>query len=260
MKHPLSAIAWLLTFFTTAQLIGLFIVTQALVPVMTRTVEPTGFLYIIGGMLIGTILALVMIKFSKFKLIKTWVSFGIFIGLFISLSVVLPILLALILSIGLVLWRLLRPNFFSHNIPELFIYSGFTLIFLELVTIPTAILLLLIVSVYDMIAVWKTKHMITLAKGFVESKNFTGFSFNYAKKKTQFHQAILGGGDIFFPLLFASVVLLEKTLLSSILVMIGALVGLMVLFAFSKPKRAYPAMPFITAGALLGFGLSVLFV
>jgi presenilin-like A22 family membrane protease len=81
--------------------------------------------------------------------------------------------------------------------------------------------------------------------------------------------AILGGGDIVFPIITAGVMLktfgfnavhLFGTIfllpLSSLFVTFGATLGLAYLLLFSEKKKFYPAMPFITAGILLGMILS----
>ena len=44
--------------------------------------------------------------------------------------------------------------------------------------------------------------------------------------------------------------------LASIIVLLGAAFGLTYLFFFAEKKKFYPAMPFITAGILVGIGVS----
>ncbi len=124
-------------------------------------------------------------------------------------------------------------------------------------------MLLILISIYDMYAVWKSKHMIKLAK--FQSKNnvFAGFYVPYtihkwknaARRKVK--TAILGGGDVAFPLLFAGTVLKEAGIVS---IIISVFATLAVLFLLLKGKKDtfYPAMPFITAGCLIGYGLIAL--
>ncbi len=70
--------------------------------------------------------------------------------------------------------------------------------------------------------------------------------------------AILGGGDVVFPIIAAGVMLKTLGLLSSIFVIIGATLGLSYLMFFAEKKKFYPAMPFITAGIFAGIILSYL--
>src|SRR3989344_5717485 len=118
----------------------------------------------------------------------------------------------------------------------------------------SAIILLILISIYDMYAVWKSKHMIKLAKFQSKLKTFAGLFIPYEKNKA----AILGGGDIAFPLLFAGVVLLEKGLYPSILIIVYSALALFLLFLFGKKKKFYPAMPFISLGCFLGYLVSLI--
>jgi len=78
------------------------------------------------------------------------------------------------------------------------------------------------------------------------------------KKRIKINVAILGGGDVVFPIITAGVMLKTLGLGSAILTVLGATVGLAGLLFFSKKKKFYPAMPFITGGILLGIALSYL--
>ncbi|MBS3145707.1 hypothetical protein J4414_02800 [Candidatus Woesearchaeota archaeon] len=113
---------------------------------------------------------------------------------------------------------------------------------------------MILISIYDMYAVWKSKHMIKLAKFQSKLKTFAGLFIPYEKNKA----AILGGGDIAFPLLFAGVVLLEKGLYPSILIIVYSALALFLLFLFGKKKKFYPAMPFISLGCFLGYLVSLI--
>ena len=86
-------------------------------------------------------------------------------------------------------------------------------------------------------------------------------------KNMKVNLAILGGGDIVFPIITAGVVMraLWATplfgipgLLSALIVIIGATIALSLLFLYSQKGKFYPAMPFITAGLLIGIGLAYL--
>ena len=70
--------------------------------------------------------------------------------------------------------------------------------------------------------------------------------------------AILGGGDVVFPIILAGVVLFTLGLIQAILISIGATIALATLFFFSQKGKFYPAMPFITAGLLAGIGAAYL--
>ena len=74
-------------------------------------------------------------------------------------------------------------------------------------------------------------------------------------KKIKVRIAMLGGGDIGFPLIFAGVVLKELGVWQSLIIPVFACLGLASLLWFSKEKKFYPAMPFISAGCFVGLGV-----
>ncbi|MEK6817074.1 MAG: hypothetical protein AABY09_05645, partial [Nanoarchaeota archaeon] len=81
---------------------------------------------------------------------------------------------------------------------------------------------------------------------------FAGLLIPY-KKGT----AILGGGDIGFPLMFAAVVMKEMDLgfynYKTFLIPLAVSLALLALFMYGKDKKFYPAMPYVTAGCLIGY-------
>jgi len=70
--------------------------------------------------------------------------------------------------------------------------------------------------------------------------------------------AILGGGDVVFPIITAGIVLRTMGLLPALFIIAGATIALYLLFAYSKKGKFYPAMPFITAGLLAGIAAAYL--
>ena len=115
-----------------------------------------------------------------------------------------------------------------------------------------------------MLAVWKTKHMISMAKFQFKSKLFAGLSLPYNTKEVNVDKkvkakksinrtAILGGGDVAFSLIFSGVILKNFGFISAIISSLTAAIGLFVLFLLAKKKKFYPAMPFVTLGCLAGY-------
>ena len=80
------------------------------------------------------------------------------------------------------------------------------------------------------------------------------------RKKIRVNVAILGGGDVVFTIIAAGVMLKTLGLLSAFFVVIGAAIGLGYLLLHSEKKKFYPAMPFITAGILVGMVVSYLII
>ena len=80
--------------------------------------------------------------------------------------------------------------------------------------------------------------------------------------------AILGGGDVAFPLIFSGVVMeylimngvsLMNAFLQTSIISIVVTLSVFGLFAFAKKEKFYPAMPFISIGCFIGFLIVLLF-
>jgi len=112
---------------------------------------------------------------------------------------------------------------------------------------------LIIISVYDLIAVYKTKHMIALAEFQTKMKLFAGLYIPYKNK-----EAILGGGDIAFPLMFAGVLLKQFGNIAFMVPFIVTL-SLFCLFLLTRKNKFYPAMPFLTIGCFMAYAILLIF-
>jgi len=229
--------------------------------------EKTSFIPIIIAILVGTGVLLLLMKYNLTWIWKAWFLLAAFFALTIAGDAFLPTTVAFVLAFVFSVWKVFRPNVFVHNITELFIYGGLAAIFVPLFNMFSVIVLLLLISAYDAYAVWKSKHMITLAKSQAKAKIFAGLMLPYKLGKVtigkpkhgikmkKVRTAILGGGDIGFPLIFAGVVLKEMGLWQSLIIPFGALLGLAVLLFNGKENKFYPAMPFISAGCFVALGV-----
>ncbi|MBU0614724.1 MAG: hypothetical protein KJ601_01390 [Nanoarchaeota archaeon] len=240
---------------------------------MTATVTVIFF-----ALIIGTVLLLLLIRFNLGKLWKIWFFMAIFMALSVSFKVYTNIIAAFILGALLAAWRIFKPNPWVHNVTEVFIYTGIAILILPLINVTGAIVMLIIISFYDMYAVWKSKHMVKMAKFMTNKKLFAGLFVEYKQPKGKSSKkaagktvksAILGGGDIAFPLLF-SVTVLESRIITkgltksvalsqTLIVTLFVTLSLLLLFLLSKKDRFYPAMPFLTAGCLVGYAVLMLF-
>lgn len=180
-------------------------------------------------------------------------------------------LLALIIAIPLAIYKIFKRNIVIHNLTELIIYPGIAAVFVPILNIWTAILFLVLISIYDMWAVWRSGIMQRMAKFQMnEVKIFGGFFVPYISKQVReqiarlrnsknkgklkrikVNLAILGGGDVVFPIITSGVFLKFYGLIPAIFVVIGATIALSLLFMFSDKKKFYPAMPFISSGIFI---------
>ncbi len=298
MKHTFYITVLMVLIFFLSQIIGLYAlnvntkVTQT--PEGAIIVEhedtaigerpdiygPQTFAYILVAILIGTGLILLLVKFRKVSIWKALFFFSVWMTCSITIGVFIDPMLAFIICIFLALFKVYKPNIWVHNFTELFIYAGIAIIFVPLLDIVWAILLLLAISAYDMFAVWKSRHMVNLAEFQTKSRAFAGVMLSYKMKakeevkekgervkevRGEFKSAILGGGDIAFPMIFAGVVMdslikggvLAKNFafLNALIVPVIVTVFLFLLLFLAKKDTFYPAMPFLTAGCLIGYGI-----
>lgn len=294
MKHALKITIILVFAFLLSQIIGLAITNkyidhqttietgnvtwEALPYNISRPAVEGGsaFASILAAILIGTLLVFLIIKFGKIVWWKIWFFLAVSICLIVAFKAFLPQIIAAILALTLAGYKIFKPNILIHNITELFIYGGLAAIFVPIINVFWVFLLLIAISIYDMIAVWKSKHMIKLAKFQARSKIFAGLFIPYKipkrikkpvkLKRAKIKTAILGGGDIGFPLFFAGAVLKELALvetpssafLKSLIIPITVSIALLILLLKAKKEKFYPAMPFLTLGCLVGYGILLL--
>jgi len=110
----------------------------------------------------------------------------------------------------------------------------------------TVILLISIFSIYDIIAVYKSNHMVKMFQNFAHSGATLAFLYPKTPGKiTSNNLFILGTGDVVFPMLLISALTIISIDLA-ILAAIGSIIGAMLVFyllSIQKNKRAMPALP-----------------
>jgi presenilin-like A22 family membrane protease len=261
MKHTLKVTLVLTVLFLLSHLIGLFIVSEYVdtgeLPYgieRPEIEENSSYLPIIIAVLFASGIFLLLMKFNAVKIWKIWFIFATVYLLGIAFSAFVSSLIAMGIALVLGLLKFYKSNVIIHNFTELFIYSGIAAIFAPMMSIFAASILLVLISIYDAIAVWKTKHMVKMAKFHTKAKMFAGLLVPYGKDKT----ALLGGGDIGFTLLFSGVVLIKMGLVAALITSLMTTIALYLLFMYSKKDRFYPAMPFLSAGCFLGLLIAFL--
>jgi len=282
MKHRLDITLLLLTIFLLAQFLGIAILYKYIDVDKSVTLGTTQFkalplgerpevneqysyLPIMITVIIGTVLMLLLIKYKLDWVWKIWFFAAVFLTLSVAFNAFITLRIALFLALALALWKIFWPNFWVQNFTEIFTYGGLAAIFVPIFNLWSISVLLIMVALYDAYAVWKSKHMITLAQSQTKSKVFAGLLIPYSlKKKVKTKHklpevagriALLGGGDIGFPLLFAGVVLKEMGLWQALIIPLFALGGLAGLLFMAKKDKFYPAMPFISAGCFMGLAV-----
>ena len=219
--------------------------------------------------LLATLFILFIVHLVKFKkgkelFFKILFILAVFLGGLLCLEVWLQEPLPLIIIFLLIFWWLKFPSVLNQDILIILGIVGVGSM-LGLALLPEIVILILIIfSVYDWISVYKTKHMVKMAREMMESRailalvippTLSNLKESLEKIEPGGKFLILGGGDLVFPLLF-SVSLIPTGILNSIIVALFALFGLFISFWFfisQKVRQPIPALPPIAIFSILGF-------
>jgi presenilin-like A22 family membrane protease len=193
-------------------------------------------------------------------------------GFFIALVFWIPVTIAVVVAIAVGLAWLFVPRVWLHNLAMILAMVSLGAVFGRMISPWTAMILLLVIAVYDFLAV-RFGYMVWLSKKLSESNTLPAFFIprfmsqwkdrlkekGVAKlvedKPSERDFSILGGGDIAFPLLLVSSVYFAYGFTDAILVAVFSLVGLIgaywiqAVFIKGKPM---PALPPIAVLSLIG--------
>ncbi len=250
------------------------IMIQEEIEVPTLTIGEFVFLFFFGTCLILFLAYLPKLKKVKGRIFQVLYFFSGAYGALITFFLLFSYLpnnflftnLFPLLSCALLIYRRAKhPTLLNHN---LFIGLGLAGIsaMLGLSFKPETLLIILgLLSIYDFIAVYKTKHMQKMAKSMLESGTMMGLiipnrlanfciSLKEARPGKEF--VILGGGDIAFPLIFASSLIPAAGIKNALIVAVFAVFGILLtlfLFLSQKKRRPLPALPTISFFTIFGY-------
>jgi len=192
-----------------------------------------------------------------------------FLGGVILLASFLTDLFSLALMLILILWWLKSPSVLNQNLLMVLGIAGIGA-GLGLNLKPYMVIILLIIfSIYDWISVYKTKHMIKMAREMIDSAAPLAFvipsqpsNLGENLKQVQLGEKflVLGGGDVAFPLMLCAS-LTSQGLLPPLLVAVfssGGLFFTLYLLSRQKIRHPLPALPPIAFFAIIGYLLSLM--
>ncbi len=158
-----------------------------------------------------------------------------------------------------------RNEWYITNIAGFLMSAGLASLWGLLLNVWYAVALLVIFAVYDYISVYRTKHMISLAKAAVDEKlpmlfvfpGSRGFTMKDVSWDNRSDEGVmmLGFGDVALPsiLVASSAIYGMATSLAFVFFpLIGGIAGMSALL-FLGVKKPAPGLPFINAGTILGF-------
>jgi len=276
-------IIFFIILFLFIQLVGLFTAnyysSQADLRLTIITDNPDDIinaLAIIGEIILITAIILFLRRFTKKgNFLPIFEFLALFVGLIVVLDIFLPYISAVLVSTLLLIIKNYLKRHSSFN-KILLWYNNFllalaisgagALIGLSLGLLPVIVFLTLL-SIYDIIAVFYTKHMVVLAKMIVKQKLALTFTLPSKKKTYQ-----LGGGDIVVPLTVSSsffFVLIKSypfgiAIIPILLIWASSILGLIGTFWYlsnnNRKIKTLPALPPQAILMLLSIIISYLFI
>ncbi len=235
-----------------------------------------------------TALLLLAIKKKKNWIVNGFIQLSIATSIYYLIVAFVPPLLALLPTAGALILLRYYPEWYIIDIFGIAVCAGISSLFGVSMTILPALLLLIILAVYDALSVYKTRHMVSLAEGVIKIKapllfvvpKSRSYSFRKdaatvsasqiknqsngsaessspaARKKGAF---FLGLGDAIIPTIL--VISAYSSLpaggfmginLPTIGAMLGTYLGFLALMTTSRDKPQ-AGLPFLNSGVILGF-------
>lgn len=232
--------------------------------------NPVMFLALFGVM---SIVVFAMIRhISSNRFWHIFFGVGAFVGLYtvgiMLLSRVVSTRTAMatsaILAIAILLWRQKTKQMIAHHCVIIIAIVGVSVVLAEQFTARAAMLIVAVLAVYDIVAVYFTKHMIELAQTFFKREAWFGIIIPsklalWKSPTTAVHAGrdalVLGAGDIVIPLLFATVHLYENGVTAFLIMFASTLVGVVALlywYVHLRPGQSIPALPPIAVALFIG--------
>jgi|GEM_PF-5098191 len=185
---------------------------------------------------------------------------------------------SLMISTAIIALLLFIPKWYIVDIAGILMGAGVLAIMGFGFPILFTILLMVLLAIYDAVAVYKTKHMIALADAVVESKMPVLLVFpmklsyryedetNLMDPKRKRESLFMGLGDVIIPGILVvssyaflsdaggrSLMGLPPSLIVSIFTILGMLAGFSILMTWVIKGKAHAGLPPLNSGAILGF-------
>jgi len=219
---------------------------------------------------IGTAVILGLIRIMHGgMLLRIFFLLALFSGIFITMNIFLSNVWSLIFSLLLVAAYGFYPYVWFHNLVLILTLPGIAAVLGASITPYAAVILLIFMSVYDYIAVYKTEHMVKMAKAMIAGRaifamiypeHWHGFKVHLNKAHPGEGFMMLGTGDFVFPIIMATSAYAVSAA-AAWMVLIVSLLGLLLMhliFSLQKVRRPMPALPPLAAFAILGFLFAIM--
>ena len=277
----LPEIALILTFILASVLAVFMSLTITSIPGGQSAPSSTsGFGYIIYYLVAAIVFSGLVIflgRRDKARIIRyffigvtAFVIFYVFsiLGLYIADTLVEYYAIAIAPALIFAAAMLIFDKWYITNIVGFLLTAGVASIWSEVIGVWASVAFLAVFAVYDYISVYRTKHMISLARVSVQERlpmlfiyptrrgaGVSNLDFEPRNDGRRGDVIALGFGDMVFPAIMvvsSSLYQPNHLLIFATLPILGAVAGMIVLFFFVSSRPA-PGLPLINTGAIGGF-------
>ncbi len=232
---------------------------------------PENSLYYLGFILLFTLFILIIIKLNAKWLIQliilgavaSTICYVLYPLLYRLTTFEMAVIASITIALAMTIILHLFPEWYVIDLVGIIVGAGAAAIFGISLSILPVILLLLLLAVYDAIAVYRTKHMITLAEGVMDLRlpilfivpKRRDYSFRRETFKKEERDAFfMGLGDAVMPaILVASAYFFTGSLTPAVTTIIGSLVGFAALMSLVLKGKPQAGLPFLNTGAVIGY-------
>ncbi|MDI6916827.1 MAG: presenilin family intramembrane aspartyl protease PSH [Thermoplasmatales archaeon] len=230
------------------------------------TIARYGFKKLIQGIILFAVGTTMFYVF--YPLLWKIIPYGIDLGVVVDIPLSLSVLLAV--SLTFALYK--HPEWYVVDIVGIVIAAGAASIFGLSLGILPAMILLIALAVYDAVAVYKTKHMISLADSVVDLRlpvllvvpKKSSYSFLKQKrlketleKEEEREAMFMGLGDVVIPsILVVSSFRFVGSPVVTFSTLLGGLIGFIILMGFVMKGKPQAGLPLLNSGAILGYLIS----
>jgi presenilin-like A22 family membrane protease len=265
----------LLIFFVITLLFSIYLGTLTKKSIEKGEIEPIfkdpkdyrNSIYLLLLVLAGTILLLFFMK-TKFEMIRLMENMALFFLISTTFSYFLPTILSIVISISLVILSEVKRSQIIKNICLFLSVSSASALVGSSLDYKVTLLFFLLLSFYDFISVFITKHMVFIAEKLLSRPTALISVFPYKKErrviftrgKKKIKIIALGAGDYFVPAALC-VSLLELGIKFSLLCAGFNTIMLFIIFYLINIRevvRPLPAIPFLFLSSILSLATGFL--
>lgn len=272
--HNFNILLFTITSFLLVEGLGILGAHKAMQLIKSQAVEisqKNGFEFwqMIIIFFVGTLIFFSFLRLSRGRILfEILFILAVFFGVWLILGTFLPEGVAIILASLTILSRYLYPSPLTQNLAIILGISGLAVGIGLALSVKAVLILLVLLSFYDIIAVFVTKHMVKMFKGLLEKGIIMALmipfdikdlfkKFKKIKPKDKF--MFLGTGDLALPAVFV-VSSFGEGWITTIGAVLGSLVGLYATqtIFFIGRKKPIPALPPIATGTILGYLIGII--